>query len=191
MTNKIKVEEILAISGYEVRKKASKRNSEKRVKGKDGRCWKCVVYYRATLDSDSPVEFDSKACEDGTTDLRWFDLESLKKVRLKVPNTLPWMMKALRYDESVKAIKLIKTFRKQGKDDTTLKQIFKRAAMHDGDTSDDVFSISMFDRKLIVDVLSRACGLDILCHAGFKHVGKFFVLTDYDRFREVNKLINN
>ena len=133
MTNKIKVEEVLGIDGYEVTRKVSKRNSKKRVKGKDGRCWKCVVYYRATLDSDSPVTFDEEACEDGTTDLRWFGLDELKKIRLRIPNTLPFMIKALQYDEPVKAGKLIKTFRAQGKDNTTLEQIFKLAAMSNKD----------------------------------------------------------
>jgi len=189
LTNKIKVEEILGIDGYEVTRKVSKRNSKKRVKGKDGRCWKCVVYYRATLDSDSPVTFDEKVCEDGTTDLRWFSLDELKKVRLRVPNTLPWMIKALQYDEPpVKARKLIETFRAQGKDNTTLEQIFKLAAMSN---KDETFSVRMYDRKLIVDVLSRACGLDMLYQAGFKHSGDSFVLTDFDRFLEFNEFLSD
>jgi len=49
----------------------------------------------------------------------------------------------------------------------------------------------MYDRKLIVDVLSRACGLDMLYQAGFKHSGDSFVLTDFDRFLEFNEFLSD
>ena len=98
------------------------------------------------------------------------------------------MIKALQYDEPVKAEKLIKTFRAQGKDNTTLEQIFKLAAMSN---KDETFSVRMYDRKLIVDVLSRACGLDMLYQAGFKHSGDSFVLTDFDRFLEFNEFLSD
>ena len=144
-----------------------------------------MVYFRATLSSGSSVKFDTKICEEGTTDLKWFNVEELKKIRLRVPNTLPWMIKALKYDEKIDEKKLIESF----KSNKTLGTIFNRASgLRVKDTS---FSISMFDRNLILEVLSHHNGLEALLCAGFKHVNDQFVLTDRDSFDHFHRLYSS
>lgn len=177
LINKIKIEEVLGVDGYEVTKKKSKKNADKRrSKDREGRCWKCVVYFRATISDACPVKFDLKTCEEGTTDRRWIGLDELKKIQLRVPKTLSWMIKALKYDKTMNVKQAIETYRKSciHGDTTMFANILDIASRKRNKTC-----ISMFNRSLILGILSKDGGLDLMLQAGFKFEGESFVMTDH------------
>lgn len=174
LSSSIRIEEILGIDGYEVTKKGSRRNSKKRVKDADGRSWKCVTYFRAV--ATSPIRFDQSLCETSTTHCRWISADEYAsgRVDIRVPRTAQWIQSGLVGSDIVVSSPAlaIQSLRSHpdvfavGRATKTIVHILRHAI---DNTNDGQYrTLSIFNRSLIIRVLSVAGGLNVLRSAGYR-----------------------